>query len=381
MNPTAPAARLVLENGTEVRGTSFGARTDRFGELVFNTSMTGYQEILSDPSYCRQTIIFTYPHIGNYGVNEEDMESRLLHVTGMVCREVSKTVSNWRATHSLPDFLKKHNIPGIEGVDTRFLTLAIRNEGAMRCLITHDMDTPVAELVQKIKESPDMVGADLASEVTTRESYVYKPDHQLSGYDQNGQPDTRFRVVAIDYGIKQNILRILNQTGCEVTVLPSSASLEEIRSYQPQGVFLSNGPGDPAAVTYTIPVVKELIESGIPVFGICLGHQIAALALGAKTYKLKFGHRGGNHPVKNLKTGAIEITAQNHGFAVDTDSLPSGVELTHLNLNDQTVEGIRHRTLPFFSVQYHPEASPGPHDSHYLFRDFISLMKDRMVPA
>lgn len=368
-------ARLILENGVCLTGRSFGAETDSFGELVFNTSMMGYQEILTDPSYSGQTMVFTYPLIGNYGVNETDTESSGVHVSGMVVREVSRVVSNWRATASLPDYLKRQGIPGIEGVDTRKLTLILRTEGAMRCLITHDMTSPEKNLIEMVKNSPSMVGADLAKEVSTKEIYLYSPSHLETGFEPSSEPSKRFKVAAIDYGIKQNILRILHQSGCDVTVFPCTVTAKEILSFNPEGVFLSNGPGDPEAVTYTIPEVSSLIASGLPVFGICLGHQISALALGAKTYKLKFGHRGGNHPVKDLRTAKIEITAQNHGFAVDIDSLPAELELTHLNLNDQTVEGFRHKKLPFFSVQYHPEASPGPHDSHYLFDEFVSLMK------
>ncbi len=368
-------ARLILENGVCLTGRSFGAETDSFGELVFNTSMMGYQEILTDPSYSGQTMVFTYPLIGNYGVNETDTESSRIHVSGMVVREVSRVVSNWRATASLPDYLKKHGIPGIEGVDTRKLTLILRTEGAMRCLITHDMTSPETSLIEAVKNSPSMVGADLAKVVSSKESYQYVPSHLETGFEPADEPSPKFKVAAIDYGIKQNILRILHQSGCEVTVFPCTVTADELFSFSPEGVFLSNGPGDPEAVTYTIPEVSRLISSGLPVFGICLGHQISALALGAKTYKLKFGHRGGNHPVKDLRTAKIEITAQNHGFAVDIDSLPAELELTHLNLNDQTVEGFRHKKLPFFSVQYHPEASPGPHDSHYLFDEFVSLMK------
>jgi len=367
-------ARLILENGVSLTGRSFGAETDSFGELVFNTSMMGYQEILTDPSYSGQTMVFTYPLIGNYGVNETDTESTRIHVSGLVVREVSRVVSNWRATASLPDYLKKQGIPGIEGVDTRKLTLILRTEGAMRCLITHDMTTPEKNLIEKVKNSPSMVGADLAKVVSSKEIYHYQPSHLETGFEPAAAPSKRFKVAAIDYGIKQNILRILHQSGCEVTVFPCTVTAEDILAFDPDGIFLSNGPGDPEAVTYTIPEVARLISSGLPVFGICLGHQISALALGAKTYKLKFGHRGGNHPVKDIRTAKIEITAQNHGFAVDIDSLPADLELTHLNLNDQTVEGFRHKKLPFFSVQYHPEASPGPHDSHYLFDEFVSMM-------
>lgn len=367
-------ARIILENGIELKGNSFGAPVDSFGEIVFNTSMMGYQEIISDPSYTGQTIVFTYPMIGNYGVNETDIECDSPKVTGIIVREVSRIVSNWKATDSLPNYLKKHNIPAIEAVDTRFLTLNIRNQGAMRCLITHDLTTTVDEHVQKINLSPNMDGADLAKVVSTKSTYVYKPDHLETGYSGLSHKEI-YKIVAIDYGIKRNILRILHQMGCEVIVMPCTAGFEEIMSNNPDGIFLSNGPGDPAAVTYSIPVVKKIIESGIPTFGICLGHQISALALGAKTYKMKFGHRGANHPVKDLATSKIEITSQNHGFAVDEKSLPATVEVTHVNLNDQTNEGIKHKSLPFFSVQYHPESSPGPHDSHYLFDRFFKLIQ------
>lgn len=367
-------ARIVLENGLVLEGKSFGSPIDSFGEIVFNTSMTGYQEIITDPSYAGQTIVFTYPLIGNYGVNEDDIENLTPKITGIVVRQISRIVSNWKATDSLPNFLKKHNIPAIEAVDTRFLTLNIRDEGAMRCLITHDLTTSVDDLVEKIKLSPDMNGADLAKVVTTKSTYTYQPDHQETGFAYSGKP-LNYKIVAVDYGIKQNMLRILHQAGCEVTVVPCTTTFEEIVLHNPDGIFLSNGPGDPAAVTYAIDVVRQIIESGIPTFGICLGHQISALALGGKTYKMKFGHRGANHPVKDLTTNKIEITSQNHGFAVDAKSLPDPVEITHINLNDQTNEGMKHKAYPFFSVQYHPESSPGPHDSHYLFDRFFDLIK------
>lgn len=367
-------ARIVLENGLVLEGKSFGSPIDSFGEIVFNTSMTGYQEIITDPSYAGQTIVFTYPLIGNYGVNEDDIENLTPKITGIVVRQISRIVSNWKATDSLPNFLKKHKIPAIEAVDTRFLTLNIRDEGAMRCLITHDLTTSVDDLVEKIKLSPDMNGADLAKVVTTKSTYTYQPDHQETGFAYSGKP-LNYKIVAVDYGIKQNMLRILHQAGCEVTVVPCTTTFEEIVLHNPDGIFLSNGPGDPAAVTYAIDVVRQIIESGIPTFGICLGHQISALALGGKTYKMKFGHRGANQPVKDLTTNKIEITSQNHGFAIDAKSLPDSVEITHINLNDQTNEGMKHKAYPFFSVQYHPESSPGPHDSHYLFDRFFDLIK------
>ena len=359
-------AKLALENGAVFAGESFGATGETAGEVVFNTSMIGYQEILTDPSYCGQIVTMTYPHIGNYGINPEDVESSKPQVAGFVVREYSKFYSNYRATESLGDYLKRHEIVGIENIDTRKLTRIIRTTGAMNAIIsTTDLDN--VSLVRKARESPPMSGLDLAKVVTTKTQYEFST---------NGKSEFKYKVVAYDYGIKTNILRKLHERGCDVTVVPASFPAEEILSLNPDGVFLSNGPGDPAAVTYAIENVKKLIGRK-PIFGICLGHQILALSAGAKTYKLKFGHRGANHPVKNLLNETVEVTSHNHGFAVDPESLPSEYEVTHIDLNDNVLEGFRHKSLPIFCVQYHPEASPGPHDSDYLFDDFISIVQTK----
>ncbi|HOO56902.1 MAG TPA: glutamine-hydrolyzing carbamoyl-phosphate synthase small subunit [bacterium] len=357
-------ALLALEDGTYFFGTSFGAPGERAGELVFNTSMTGYQEILTDPSYRGQIVTMTYPLIGNYGVNEEDFESRRPWVEGFVVKESSKIVSNWRATASLSDFLKDNGIIGIEGVDTRGLTKHLREAGALKAYIsTEDLD-PVS-LVGRAAESEGLIGRDLVKDVTNGET---------SEWCTNGS----YHVAAIDCGIKYNILRLLEKAGCRVTVFPANAGTEDILSIKPDGVFVSNGPGDPEGVPYTVNTVRELIHMNIPMFGICLGQQIIGLALGGKTFKLKYGHRGGNHPVMKLDDKSVAITVQNHGFCVDIDSIDESiVEITHINLNDQTLEGIKHREYPVFSVQFHPEASPGPHDSLYLFRQFIDLMEKK----
>lgn len=356
-------ALLVLSNGKFFRGTVFGSAGETIGEVCFNTSMTGYQEILTDPSYCGQIVTMTYPHIGNYGVNPEDMESDRIQVAGFVVREGSETPSNFRATQSLPEFLREREIVGIQGIDTRALTRLIRDEGAMNGIISA-IDLDPESLLKKVRQAPSMTGQDLARVVTRQSWEIWKANHDAAS----------FKVVAVDFGIKYNILRQLADHGCETTIVPAQTSAEDILALNPDGIFLSNGPGDPAAVSYAIETVRHLLGKK-PVFGICLGHQILALARGAKTYKLKFGHRGGNHPVKHLATGKIEITSQNHGFAVDVDSLPNTIEPTHWNLNDQTLEGFRCTDLPAFSVQYHPEASPGPHDARYLFQDFTHLME------
>lgn len=373
-------ARLILESGLVFPAESFGSEVvrDSFGEVVFTTSLTGYQEVLTDPSYRGQIVIMTNPLIGNYGVNDDDRESGVPHVAGFVVREYSEIFSNHRASSSLGDWLKAHGIAAIQGVDTRMLTRHIRESGAMRGLITRS-DEPDDVLLDRVRRSPGMAGADLTREVTCSKSYPWDevdrtpfavPPDGGGGREESG----RYRVVVYDFGVKRNILRRLVSHGCTLTVVPSSFSAEDVLALRPDGVFLSNGPGDPAAVTYAIGNARKLIGV-LPVFGICLGHQILALALGGRTFKLKFGHRGGNHPVKNLVTGAIEITSQNHGFAVDPSSLdPGAIDITHVNLNDGTNEGFRHRSLPLFSVQYHPEASPGPHDSDYLFRDFVKMM-------
>jgi len=356
-------ALLVLSNGKFFRGTVFGSAGETIGEVCFNTSMTGYQEILTDPSYCGQIVTMTYPHIGNYGVNPEDMESDRIQVAGFVVREGSETPSNFRATQSLPEFLREREIVGIQGIDTRALTRLIRDEGAMNGIISA-IDLDPESLLKKVRQAPSMTGQDLARVVTRQSWEIWKANHDAAS----------FKVVAVDFGIKYNILRQLADHGCETTIVPAQTSAQDILALNPDGIFLSNGPGDPAAVSYAIETVRHLLGKK-PVFGICLGHQILALARGAKTYKLKFGHRGGNHPVKHLATGKIEITSQNHGFAVDVDSLPNTIEPTHWNLNDQTLEGFRCTDLPAFSVQYHPEASPGPHDARYLFQDFTHLME------
>ncbi len=356
-------ATLALEDGSVFKGRAVGAEGESTGELVFNTSMTGYQEILTDPSYAGQIVTMTYVHIGNYGVNEDDVEARQPFVRGFVMRECCFEPSNQRATMSLPDYLKKNNIVAIDGVDTRRITKLLRTKGAMKCIIaTGEVDE--AALVEKAKNAADMAGSDFVKEVTIKDGYTWP-----------APADAKYKVVALDFGVKQNILRLLAESGCAVTVLPATASPEEILAENPDGIFLSNGPGDPAALPYIYPTVEKLFDSGKPMFGICLGHQILAHALGGKTFKLKFGHRGGNQPVQDKTTGKVEITSQNHGFAVDPDSLDATkVDLTHLHLNDQTCSGLAHKTLPIFSVQYHPEASPGPHDSRYLFERFTKLM-------
>jgi carbamoyl-phosphate synthase small subunit len=374
-------ALLALEDGLHFRGKSFGAEGEIAGEIVFNTSLTGYQEILTDPSYAGQIVTLTYPLIGNYGVNSQDAESNRPYADGLVVREITEVPSNWRQQMSLPDYLRQHRILGITDIDTRALVRHIRTHGAMRCLISTN-DLQPDSLVQKARQHPDMVGQDLVKQVTCPQPYHWKeptvdlfPARKKRGRPQNsrkGPPP--FKVVAFDFGIKHNILRLLVDLGCDVTVVPASTSAEQVLDYHPDGIFLSNGPGDPEPVTYAIHTARRLIGKK-PIFGICLGHQILGLALGGKTYKLKFGHRGGNHPVLHHSTGQVEITAQNHGFAVDIDSLPKReVEVTHLNLNDHTLEGFRHRELPFFCVQYHPESSPGPFDSRYLFKEFRDLM-------
>ena len=353
-------AILLLNDGKKFEGKQLGHLGETIGEVCFNTGMTGYQEILTDPSYCSQIVTMTSPHIGNYGINKEDVESNKIQVSGFVIKEESIVPSNWRSTSSLDEYLKKNKIVGIQDIDTRSLTRHIRDQGAMNGIIS-SVDNDLVNLSNKLKKAPSMNGLDLAKTVSTKK--VYK-------WSQTGQ----FKVAAIDYGIKHNILNILKDNNCEVTVFPAQTSAKEILDFNPDGIFLSNGPGDPSAVTYGIEMVKSLLGSK-PIFGICLGHQILSLALGAKTFKLKFGHRGINHPVKNLETKVVEITSQNHGFAVDINSLPENVVATHINLNDNTNEGIECKEFKAFSVQHHPESSPGPHDSRYLFEKFIKLMK------
>ena len=366
-------AILLLEDGTVFRGTSFGAKGLKCGEVVFNTSMAGYQEILTDPSYNEQIVTMTYPLIGNYGTNKADWESRKIFAGGFIVKENCDYPSNWRNTESLGDYLKANNIVGLEGIDTRALVKHIREEGAMRGVVS-STEFKLAELKKKLDQYPGLVGRDIVKNVTTKKPYDWDTGVTDVLTDEQRMPTKKFKVVAFDFGVKYNILRLLRSHGCDVHVVPASTSAKEVMARKPDGVFLSNGPGDPAPVDYAVQTIRKLLGK-IPIFGICLGHQILALALGAKTYKLKFGHRGANHPVKNLHTGKIEITSQNHGFCIDMDSLAKqDVELTHLNLNDNTNEGFSCRNLNAFSVQYHPEASPGPHDSNYLFQDFIDLM-------
>jgi carbamoyl-phosphate synthase small subunit len=377
-------AKLALENGTVFTGESFGASAEVTGEVVFNTSMTGYQEILSDPSYAGQIVTMTYPLIGNYGVNLEDLESTKPQVAGFIVKEYFDFYSNFRATSSLGDWLKAHDIVALQGIDTRMLTKMIRTVGALRGVIsTADLDD--ASLIDKARRSPSMNGLDLAKVVTTGKTYEWdaidKTPFALKPIGRAKKAGRPWFVVVYDYGVKQNILRRLALYGCKLLVVPASFPAEKVLELQPDGIFLSNGPGDPSAVRYGIENIKKLLGKK-PIFGICLGHQLLALALGGKTFKLKFGHRGANHPVKNLRTNEIEITSQNHGFAVDSESLNSKlIEITHVNLNDGTNEGLRHKELPVFSVQYHPEASPGPHDSEYLFDEFISMIEQEHAPA
>ena len=355
-------AILILDNGRKFSGYAFGKIGTTIGEVCFNTGMSGYQEILTDPSYCGQLVTMTYPHIGNYGVNDEDIESAKIQVGGFIVKEGSSYYSNYRASDSLENILKENNIIGIQGLDTRALVRCIRDEGAMNGIISSKILNE-KDLINTLKEHPCMNGLDLAKQVTCDKSYYWN------------QSSKKYKVAAIDYGIKYNILRLLEKEDCTIKVFPASVSSEEIMKYNPDGIFLSNGPGDPAAVSYGVKTVKELLEFSVPIFGICLGHQILSIALGATTYKLKFGHRGCNHPVKNIDSGIIEITSQNHGFAVDKETLPENVITTHTSLNDDTIEGIKSKNYSAFSVQYHPESSPGPHDSRYLFENFIDLMK------
>ena len=382
-------AILALEDGSVFHGQGFGARASACGEVCFNTSMTGYQEILTDPSYKGQIVTMTYPLIGNYGVNAVDVESWRPHVAGFVIRELSPVVSNWRAEFSLTEYLEKNSIPGIQGIDTRALTKKLRVRGAMNGFISTE-DISDKEAVKRAKEFV-FVGVDYVKEVTHKEPFRWdEKDEQSASFKlASGNASTEARnlheplppadvpIVAFDYGLKYNILRRLRQHGFAVQVLPATASAEDALKHKPGGIFLSNGPGDPAALNYIVREVKSLVDSGVPIFGICLGHQILGQAFGGKTFKLKFGHRGANQPVKDLETGLVEITAQNHGFAVDPASLPPEVVVDRINLNDQTVEGMRHKRKPVFCVQYHPEASPGPHDSTPLFAEFRALIEKR----
>jgi carbamoyl-phosphate synthase small subunit len=373
-------AVLALEDGTWYQGVSAGAPGETEGEVVFNTSMSGYQEVLTDPSYAGQIVTMTAPQIGNYGIAGTDNESGKLQVAGFVMRDPSPVASNWRSQGTLRDYLTRNNIVAIGDVDTRALTRKLRSGGVMRGIIATGTVDPQS-LVEKARQIAHMEGSDLVKNVTCAEAYDFETSLADTVTEASyGVPPLRrakreLRVAAYDFGIKTNILRRLAAHGCKVRVFPASTPAAELLAWQPDGLFLSNGPGDPAAVTYAIDNIKEIAKTDVPTFGICLGHQLMGLALGAKTYKLKFGHRGGNHPVKQLDTGAIEITSQNHGFSVDPDSLPSTVRVTHLNLYDGTVEGLRHINKPIFSVQYHPEASPGPHDADYLFEEFLTEME------
>jgi carbamoyl-phosphate synthase small subunit len=370
---------LALADGTVFHGRGFGAAAEAAGELVFNTSMMGYQEILTDPSYEGQLVAMTYPEIGNVGVNSEDVESRRPYVRGFIVREYVDTPSSWRAEESLGSYLARHGIPGIEGIDTRALVRHLRDHGSQEAVLS-SVDGDAERLVKKAKDTPSLVGRDLVREVTTAEPYDWtQGPWRLGGYttaeDAAAKRGGRvLRVVAYDFGIKYNILRNLVGSGCSVRVVPATTPAKDVLAQQPDGVFLSNGPGDPDAVVGAREAVADLLGQ-VPIFGICLGHQIMGLALGGTTYKLKFGHHGGNQPVKDLETGKVEITSQNHGFAVDTDSLEGRAVLTHVNLNDQTVEGLSVTGQPTFSVQYHPEASPGPHDASYLFKRFVERME------
>ena len=384
-------AILALEDGRYFEGESFGATGTTVGEVCFNTSMTGYQEVLTDPSYRGQIVAMTYPLIGNYGVNQLDQESASPQIRGFVIEELSPVASNWRSETSLDQYLRVANIPGIQGIDTRALTRHLREKGAMKgCLTTENLS--VEEAVQRAVNGLGVIGMDYVKEVTTPAAYDWDPSDKLSREwtivkgdaeksmeaGDNGEvfeklPPVSHRIVAYDFGIKYNILRNLRQQGFQVHVVPATTTAEEVLALNPDGVFLSNGPGDPAALGYAHEALRQLIGKK-PIFGICLGHQILAYAYGGKTFKLKFGHRGGNQPVKDLKTGRVAITSQNHGFAVDPDSLPAEIEVTHINLNDGTVEGMRHRDHPVFSVQYHPEAAPGPHDADYFFKEFQNMI-------
>ena len=389
MSGLVSKAILALEDGTVFKGQAFGATESVAGEVCFNTSMTGYQEILTDPSYKGQIVTMTYPLIGNYGVNDQDIESYQSHTSGFVIRELSPVVSNYRSDCSLNEYMVKNNIPGIQGIDTRALTKKLRVRGSMNGYLTTEQDVSEEEALEKARDWPGLIGIDFVKEVTHKSAFEWDQQDQVSAafrlphgpteldgrIQRKDLPDAEIPIVAYDFGVKYNILRMLRQQGFKVIVLPANTPAEEALRYNPAGIFLSNGPGDPSAVSYAAQAVAELIQKGLPIFGICLGHQILSLAMGGKTSKLKFGHRGANHPVKDLDSGRVEITSQNHGFTVDADSLPSEVTVNRINLNDQTVEGLRHKNKPVYCVQYHPEASPGPHDSSNMFNEFRQLVE------
>jgi len=362
LNSRKPAI-LALEDGRTFRGRSWAADGEACGEMVFNTSMTGYQEVLTDPSYAGQIVCMTYPLIGNYGVNRADEESDRPWVEGFVVREASRMASNWRAEESLDDYLKRWNLVAIDGIDTRALVRHIRDKGAMRACIS-TIETDETSAVEKARNSPSMENRELASVVTTKQQYDVEPEGQQ-----------RFHVVCYDFGVKRNSLRQLAGLGCRITVVPAATPAAEVLALKPDGIFLSNGPGDPASMNKEVEEIRQLVKAAVPTFGICFGHQLLGRAFGGKTFKLMFGHRGGNQPVQDLKDGRVEITSHNHGFAVEAGSLPADVEVTHVNLNDRCVEGMQHKTLPIISVQYHPEAAPGPHDAAHHFRRFIKLME------
>ena len=376
---SSPTAVLVLEDGTVFEGVGFGAETTNVGEVCFNTSMTGYQEIMTDPSYAGQIINFTFPHIGNIGTNPVDIETDVPACLGMIVRNEVTTASNWRDHKGLSEWLASHNLPGIAGIDTRALTKRIRDEGAPKGVICHRADGQfdIPALQEMAKSWPGLKGMDLAKEVTGDSERHWTQGSYDLGAQSHSSTQPRFKVVALDYGIKQNIMRCLIDASCDVTVMPATSTAAEVLAHQPDGVFLSNGPGDPAATAdYAGSEIAALVDSGLPVFGICIGHQLLVLSQGGKTVKMERGHRGANHPVKDLMTGQIEITSQNHGFMVDEDSLPDHLEVTHRSLFDGSVEGVRHKEKPMFCVQYHPESSPGPHDSTHLFQRFTQAMTD-----